>query len=459
MNTKRFAPIRPLLITSLVVFASARASAEAPPTFTKDIAPILFQNCASCHRPGEVGPFSLLTYQDARKRAKQLATITGQRIMPPWKPVAGHEEFKDARVLDDEKSATIRAWYEAGAPEGDAKDLPPQPKFPEGWHAGPPDMILKVPKPFNVPAEGPDIYVHFVLPMNLDKDKYVKAVQILPSNRRIAHHGVIMLDGSGTARKLAAKHEGDHYPNFGGPGFIPRGFLPGYAPGMTTRVDRSTEASDDMSITLGKGLDVVLQMHYHPIGKEGTDQPQIGLYFTDKPPKRGPAIIGMANNDVDIPAGAIAHKRADSFKVPVDFEVQTIWGHMHMIGKEVKVWAELPDGKTKDMLLISDWDFNWQDTYSYKKPFVLPKGTVVNAEWMWDNTAGNPRNPNSPPKRVTFGEGSTDEMTGLLIGGKTVNAGLEEGVMWLTVIRHYLDVERKAKEAEAKRTSGESAAR
>ena len=442
------------IFASTCTFASA-----ASPTFNKDVAPILFQNCTNCHRPGEVGPFSLITYQDARKRAKQLATLTAGRIMPPWKPVAGHEEFKDARLLNGAQIAVFKAWLDAGAPEGAAKDLPPLPKFPEGWQAGPPDMILKVAKPFTVPAEGPDIYVHFVLPLNFDKDKYIKGVQILPSNRRVAHHGVIILDGSGTARKLAAKSGGDHYPNFGGPGFIPRGFLPGYAPGMTTRVDKSEKAAEGVTLTLAKGLDIVLQMHYHPIGKEGTDQPQIGLYFTDKPPKRNPNIIAMANNDVDIPAGEKAHKRTDSFKVPVDFEAQTIWGHMHMIGKEVRVWADLPDGSKKDMLLIDDWDFNWQDTYFYKKPFVLPKGSVVTAEWVWDNTSDNARNPNSPPKRITFGEGSTDEMTGLIIGGMTVKLGWDEGAMWLAVLGHYLEIEAKAKEAAAKRPTRENAAR
>lgn len=201
---------RRLLLFASIPILACNPAAAASPTFTKDVAPILFQNCSNCHRPGEVAPFPLFTYQDARKRTKQLAKLTTSRIMPPWKPVAGHEEFKDARVLTDAQIAIFRAWYEAGAPEGEAKDLPPLPKFPEGWQAGPPEMILKVAKPFVVPAEGPDIYVHFVFPLNFDKDKYVKAVQILPSNRRVAHHGVIILDGSGTARKLAAKNGGDN---------------------------------------------------------------------------------------------------------------------------------------------------------------------------------------------------------------------------------------------------------
>ncbi len=424
-----------------------RASADdSAPTFNKDVAPILFQNCSSCHRPDEVGPFSLLTYEDARKRAKQIVRVTEKKSMPPWKPSVGHDVFKDARTITDKQISVLKAWADAGSPEGEAKDLPPRPKFPEGWHLGEPDVILKVAKPFTVPAEGPDIYVHFVMPLDYKQDKYIKAVQVRPSNRRVAHHGVPILDGSGRARKLAKKQGGDHYPNFGGPGFIPRGFLPGYAPGQKAHFDPDAEAG----IILGKGIDIVLQMHYHPTGKEETDQPQIGLYFTDKKPKRGVNIIGMANNDVYIPAGEKAFKRTDTYKLPVDFRVDNIWGHMHMIGKVVKVWAELPDGKTKDLLLISDWDFNWQDTYFYKKPFVLPKGTVVKAEFIWDNTADNPRNPNNPPKRIKWGEGSEDEMSGLIIGGITVNPWDELG-MWLSVIGHYLEIEGKANEAKRQR--------
>ena len=231
--------------------------------------------------------------------------------------------------------------------------------------------------------------------------------------------------------------------------FTARGFLPGYAPGMTTKIAPADKVAEGATITLGKGLDIVLQMHYHPIGREVTDQP----------PKRNPNIILMANNDVDIPAGEKAHRRADAYTVPVDFEVQNIWGHMHMIGKGIRVWADLPDGTKKDLLRIHDWDFNWQDTYFYKKPFTLPKGTVVNSEWLWDNTADNPRNPNHPPKRVTLGEGSTDEMTGLIIGGMTAHPGLDEGIMWLTVLGHYLEVEKKAKDATAERLKRDSAAR
>jgi hypothetical protein len=266
-------------------------------------------------------------------------------------------------------------------------------------------------------------------------------------DQRPGEDRVPILDDSGTARKLAKKHGGDHYPNFGGPGFLPNGMLPGYAPGQMTRIDKT----DNRGITLPKGTDIVLQMHYHPIGKEETDQPQIGLYFTDKKPERNPNIILMANNDVHIPAGDKAYTRTDTFTVPVDFEVRDIWSHMHMIGKEVKVWAELPGGKgKKELLHIPDWDFNWQDSYVYKKPFVLPKGTVVKAEFTWDNSAANPRNPNSPPKLVKWGENSTDEMSGLIIGGVTVNWWDELG-MWAAAIGHYFEIEEAAEKVKRQR--------
>jgi len=433
-----------LIVGILPLITGSDIAAEAAPTFNKDVAPVLFAHCSSCHRPGEVGPFSLFTYADAKKRGKQLAEVTAKRVMPPWKPVNGHGEFLYDRSLSDDLISVFKKWHEAGMPEGEAKDLPAQPKVSEGWHLGEPDMILKVAKPFRIPAEGEDLYVHFVLPTGLKEDKYLRAVQVLPSNKRVSHHGVPILDvANGTAAKLTKK-AGGPYVQFGGPGFLPRGFLPGYAPGQTTRV-----GTEDQLITLGKGLDVVLQMHYHPIGKEEMDQPQIGLYFTDKKPKRNPSVIMMSNNDIDIPAGENLYKRSDSFTLPVDYEFRSIFAHMHMIGKDFRVWAELPDKTVRKLFWIDDWDFNWQDTYAYKKPFVLPKGTVVKAEFVWDNSSNHPRNPNSPPKRVRWGEGSADEMSGLIIGGLPVRQS-DEGLHWLAVFNHYFDVEGKANAAKKK---------
>lgn len=417
------------------------------PTFNREIAPIIFDKCMVCHREGEVAPFPITNYEETSKRARQIALVTERRIMPPWKPTDAHGVFKDDRSLTEDQIALFKAWVDAGKPEGKAEDLPQAPEFSSGWHLGEPDLIIKLEKPFTVAAEGPDIYVHFVFPMDLKSDKYIRAVQVLPSNPRVAHHGVILLDGSGKARKLAAEQGGDHYYNFGDPGFLTRGFLPGFAPGQITR-ERDLSDPDGVGLTLEKGLDIVLQMHYHPTGREETDQPQIGLYFTDVKPKRGPNVIAMANNDIDIPPGEKQFTRVDTFQLPVDFEVRDIWGHMHLLGRRMKVWAVLPDGTLKDLILIDDWDFNWQDSYLYKQPFLLPKGTVVHAEWVWDNSEDNPRNPYSPPERIQWGPDSTDEMSGLIVGGITKNKGWDEGAMWLSVISHYLKIERDAKQAQ-----------
>ena len=441
-----------LIVLPACVSSAAAEPEERQPTFNKDVAPIVFSKCMVCHRDGEVAPFPLADYAEVKRRAKQIAMVIERRIMPPWKPALGHSEFKDDRSLTVEQIAVFKSWVDAGGPEGNPRDLPQPPKFPSGWAFGEPDMIVELQQPFPIAAEGKDIYVHFVFPMDLKEDKYIRAVQVLPSNPRVAHHGVIMLDADRKARKLALDHSerGDHYLNFGDPGFIPRGFLPGFAPGLAPReIDKNDP--DGVGLTLGKGLDIVLQMHYHPTGKAEIDRPRIGLYFTDQKPKRGPNIIAMANNDVDIPAGEKAFTRTDSFKLPVEFQVRDIWGHMHTIGKRLKVWAELPGGKQRSMLLIEDWDFNWQDTYLYKEPFVLPRGTVVHAEWTWDNSADNLRNPFHPPQRIQWGPDSADEMSGLIIGGITAKPGIDDGIMWLSVIGHYLEIEHKAKQAQAKR--------
>jgi hypothetical protein len=432
-----------LTLSLLPLLASLVHGNEAAPTFNKHIAPILFAHCTSCHRPQEAGPFHLLTYTDASKRGRQLAEVIEKRIMPPWKPVKGHGDFLYDRSLSSEQISVFRKWFESGMAEGDAKDLPARPTYPEGWHLGKPDLILQVKKPFRIPAEGDDLYVHFVLPTGLKADRYLRAVQVLPSNRKVAHHAVPMLDVQhGKSTQLANKD--GYYIQFGGPGFLPRGFLPGYAPGMTTH-----ELPKDQPGVLPKGMDVVLQMHYHPIGKEEFDQPQIGLYFTDKKPKRNVSVVLLANNEIDIDPGDKQYRRTDSFTLPVDYEFRSVFPHMHMIGKTFRVWAELPNRTTRRLLLIDDWDHRWQDTYVYRKPIMLPKGTIIKAEFVWDNSADHVRNPNDPPKRVRWGEGSKDEMSGLILGGLPLRAS-EEGAHWLAVLGHYFEVEKRDQEAKKK---------
>jgi hypothetical protein len=425
-----------LAAVAVACAVAAPLFAADPPTFHKDVAPILFTQCATCHRDGQIGPFPLLKYADAKKRAKQIAGVTADRAMPPWKPDAGHIHFRDARTLTDKQIGTLKDWAAAGAPEGDAKDSPPLPKFKDGWQLGKPDIILKLPEPFTVPAEGRDIYQHFVFPLDLKKDIHVVGVECRPGNPKVAHHAVGMLDSSGEARKRDATSKEPGYAGLN-QGFIPVGFTPGYVPGQTPRM-----FVKGSGITIKKGTDFVLQMHYHPSGKEEKDQTEIGLYLSDTPPTNNMVVVAMASDEIDIPAGEKAFKAKDTFILPTDLEVESIWPHMHCVGKTVTVTAELPDGKTKDLLKISDWDFNWQDTYVYQKPFTLPKGTKIIAEFTWDNSKDNPRNPNSPPKRIKLGEGSLDEMSGLIIGGQ-VKTWQDALAHWGGVIGHYAEVKAK----------------
>jgi mono/diheme cytochrome c family protein len=377
--------------------------ADAPPTFTRDVAPILYRHCATCHHPGEVAPFPLLTYQDAAKRAKLIATVTASRYMPPWQPEPGYGHFQGERRLRDADIATLRRWAEARAPEGDPARLPPAPHFPEGWQLGPPDMTIRMPKPFSIAADGPDQYMCFVIPLHLTDDKYVRALEFRPEARSVVHHALFLLDAGHIGRQ-----KGESYPCFGTPGFLPSGALGGWTPGM-----QPARMPDGLQLILRKGSDLVLQIHYHPTGKPETDQSALGLYFTDKPPTKWVADIPLGSHQIDIPAGERAYKVRDHFTTPVDVEAVGIIPHAHYICKEMDGWAILPDGRKQWLIRIRDWNFNWQEQYRYATPVKLPADTDLQMEFTYDNSDANPRNPNHPPKRVVWGPDTTDEMAGL----------------------------------------------
>ena len=376
------------------------------PTFNKDIAPILWANCAGCHRAGEIGPFPLLTYKDAAKRASFIAEITTSRRMPPWKAEPGFGSFHDERRLKDVDIDKITAWAEGGAPEGDAKDLRPMPRFPEGWQLGTPDLVLKASEPFDVPAKGNDIYRCFVIPIPIDENKTVAAFEFRPGNRRVVHHALLYLDSSGAARRKDAAAAGPGYLSFGGPGIIPTGGLGGWAPGAMPRL-----LPDGMGKFVRKGSDLVLQVHYHPDGKPEQDQSVVGIYFTKKPAIRIVSGIAVRTRRLDISAGdSHYHASAQSEPLPVDVQAIAIAPHMHYIGKEMKVIAQTPDDKSVPLIWIKDWDFNWQGQYQFDKPIKLPKGTIIKLDAYYDNSAENPSNPSKPPRNVHWGEQTTDEM-------------------------------------------------
>jgi mono/diheme cytochrome c family protein len=398
-----------ILCCAAITAVAAGAATLSTPTFNKDIAPILYQNCATCHRPGEVAPFSLLTYQDAAKRAALLATVTEKRVMPPWKPEPGYGSFANERRLSDAQLVLIREWAKAGAPEGDARDKPTPPVFPEGWAGGQPDKILTVGEKFAVSPDGPDQYRCFVLPMDIDNDVYVSTMEFRPGNRRVVHHALVFLDSSGAARKLAADSHDGGYPCFGGVGFPPSGMIGGWAPGATP-----PPAIAGMAHAIAKGTDVVLQIHYHPSGKPEEDQSSLGLHFSG-PPTKGRAGIVMSYRRIDIPAGDSHYAVKSEVTLPRDVDLFGITPHAHYLGKDMRVNAYLPDGTTKPLIWIKDWDFNWQGQYRYQQPIPLPKGTRIELEYAYDNSDNNPHNPTHPPVHVTYGEETKNEMAVLFL--------------------------------------------
>jgi len=374
-------------------------------TFSRDIAPILYKHCAGCHHPGQVAPFSLLTYEDAARRGKLIAKVTADRYMPPWKPEPGYGRFQGERRLGADEIQKIAQWALAGAPEGDPRQLPPPPKFAAGWQLGPPDLVAQMPKPFTVPADGPDLYQCFVVPLPVAELKYERAVEFRPGNAQVVHHALMFLDPMHSAR-----HNGTSYPCFGTPGFLPSGALGGWSPGSAAIVMPPGTATK-----LYKDTDMVLQLHFHPTGKPETVQASVGLYFTAQAPTRHLVDIPLVSRNIDIPPGATAYKASDSFELPVDIDAVGIIPHAHYICRDMKGWAILPGGRKVWLIWIRDWDFNWQEQYHYQSPIRLPAGTRVFMEFSYDNSDANPHNPNHPPRRVEWGPDSTDEMAGLHI--------------------------------------------
>ena len=392
-----------LLVALAALILSERVCAAATPTFNKDIAPILYKNCGTCHRPGEVAPFSLLTYSDASKRAKLIAAVTERRYMPPWKAEPGYGNFANERRLTDAEIALIKEWAEARAPEGDSTEKPAPPVFAEGWQGGKPDVVLTLPVTYALPADGPDQFRCFILPSNLDQDVYVGGVEFRPDNRRIVHHALIFVDSNGAARRRARNSDGS-YSCFGGPGIPGVGLIGGWVPGASPLLP-----SDEYSRPVPRGADIVVQIHYHPSGKPELDQSSLGLTFAG-PPKKGRTAALVLGPRIDIPPGDAHYVVKGQITLPRDVEVTGISPHAHYLCKQMKVTAYLPDGSAVPLIWIKDWDFNWQGTYRYEKPIVLPKDTRIDLEYTYDNSENNPRNPAHPPVRVTWGEQTTDEM-------------------------------------------------
>ena len=375
-------------------------------SYYRDIAPILQENCEGCHRPGQVAPFSLTSYDDARSWASEIKSFTANRQMPPWRPEQGHGEFEGVRRLSETQIARLAEWADAGAPAGNPKDGPKTKVWSDEWALGKPDLILEVPEAHTIAAAGDDEFRVFVLPTELTEDKHVTAIDFRPGNNRVVHHFVSFVDPSGRGRQLDEAQPGPGYESGPGGVKVPAATIQGvWAPGNLPRF-----LPEGVGRPLPKGSDILLQVHYHRTGKQETDRSRVGLYFSKKPIERVAQTMIVGPFNIDIPPDAPRHMQTLKFKLPFEFELLTVMPHMHLLGREMKVFATLPDGKREELVWIKDWDYRWQESYRYRTPVKLPPGSELEVTAYFDNTTANPLNPSSPPRRVRFGEQTTDEM-------------------------------------------------
>jgi hypothetical protein len=394
------------------------ASAEGSVTFTRDVAPILFANCVECHRPGGIGPFELTSHEQATLWCSDLVAFTKDGSMPPWKLVDGWGEFQHPRRLQPAEIETLEKWVSIGCPKGKESDMPSVPVFKEGWTMGEPDIVLEMTEPYELAAEGPDEYRHFVIPTSFTEDVYITAMDILPGNARVDHHVIVFLDPKGASERLDRADPLPGYVTSGGwPGYIAPAALGGWAPGIVP-----TPLPPGVARIIPKGSRIVLQMHYHKSGRPEIDRTKVGLYVSKEKPKRLvrdiavtplsalPMLQNLPVVSKKIPANAENYTIGETMVIPEDIDLISVRPHMHLIGREMTLKATLPSGKVEQLMYIKNWDFNWQENYYYAKPVRLPKDTRVTLEAVFDNSEKNPANPSMPPRDVGWGEATTDEM-------------------------------------------------
>ena len=414
----------PVVAIALVWPASASVAAGQDQaaravTYNGQIAPILNAHCVSCHRPDAVAPFSLSTYAEVRARARLVANVTRRRIMPPWKPAPGVARFLGERLLGQEEIDLIQRWVAAGAPEGDPDRAPQPPSWPGGWMRGTPDLVVTMDAPYPLlPAAGEDLYRNFVVPVPTTRARFVQAIELQPATTRGIHHARILVDRSGSARRLDAA---DPVPGYDDRHVdrarSPDGHFLGWAPGTVPN-----EVADRLAWRLEPGTDLVLKTHLVPRGEPTPVQVSVGFFFADTAPTATPAVVQLGSQTIDIPAGASAHVVEDTYRLPADVDLLAVYPHAHSLARQVEAYAVLPDGAVRPLIRIDDWDFAWQDEYRYAEPPRLPAGTVVGMRFVFDNSAHNPHYPSRPPRRVRFGPRSTDEMAELMLQVLPVDA-------------------------------------
>lgn len=387
-------------------------------TYAKDVAQILYDNCTSCHRPGEIGPFSLTNYDEAATWANAIKYVTTIKYMPPWPPNRDYSHFIGERGLTDDEIQKLAQWADEGAPRGNPDDEPSVPTFPDGSQLGTPDLVLSFAESYQHKGTNVDDYRVFVLPTNLAEDKIVKAVELRAGNRKIVHHALISYDATGLAQQLDDETPEYGYQSFGGFGDgLEEAFnrqFPGYVPGQTPRF-----FPDGLGQLLPAGSDLLLQIHYAPFPVDQWDSTSVNIFFADESEVVDRMVqdyvmtpfsaIGEPSQFLRLPPNEVSTYHYYLPNVPADISIMAIWPHMHLLGQNWHVYSVL-GSDTTNLIKIDEWDFNWQGVYNYKRFQKIPQGSTLHAWATYDNTSNNPLNPNDPPKLVTWGEKTTDEM-------------------------------------------------
>ena len=389
--------------------AALRPTSAATPTFTKDIAPLIQKNCQTCHRPGEVAPMSFMSYKEVRPWARAIREQVVSRQMPPWFADASHHEFSNNPRLSQKDIDTIVAWVESGAKEGDAKDLPPNPKYTTGWQIGQPDVVLPMTVEFNIPANGVIPYKYFAVPTNFTEDKYVQLAEIRQGDRAHLHHVIVSVrypDGSelpaageinpnalASARRSSNERPADS-----------DGRLIGWAPGEAPLELRPGQAK-----LVKKGSVLIFQAHYVANGEPGKDRSSVGLIFSKAPVEKRVITAGAVQSSFEIPPGAPNHEVKSELAFKEDSHIDSLHPHMHMRGKDFKYTLVYPDGKEKVLLSVPKWDFGWQLTYVFKEEVFAPKGSKLVCVAHYDNSVNNKFNPD-PTSTVRWGDQTWEEM-------------------------------------------------
>ena len=405
-----------LLLTCSLL--SINAIHAQTPVWSTDVAPILYNNCVSCHRPSGIGPFELLTYQDAVNKAGAISSSVQTGYMPPWPPDPNYSRLAHERLLSQADIKTLKDWAANNTPQGDPNLAPPPPTFStDGDLQGTPDLVTQIPH-FTSTASSGDVYQCFVVPSNQTVDKYITAFEAIPGNRDIVHHVLVYADTSGTCAQLDANHPGPGYVSFGGPGTSDAIMLGGWVPGT-----QPMAFPTGFGVRLPKNADVVIQIHY-PAGSQGqVDSTKIKFYLTNNTSTRNVRIDPVMNHlggglcVMQPPTLNIAANQTQLYTqtssvlslLPTDATILGVAPHMHLIGRSINCFAVKGTDTTK-FIDIPKWDFSWQGFYLFRKLIQLEKGNTLYSEAFYDNTTNNPFNPSNPPQTVTAGEATTDEM-------------------------------------------------